>query len=290
MKTLISTDTSCLVNNESLKKYPISVFPLNVIIDGEEYLDGVTISQPELHEAMRAGKNIKTSTPPLGEVIEYFEKLFNEGYDHIIHFTISSKLSSMNDLFNKVANEHFAGKLTIIDSYSLSAVMLSYVFYAYDEALKGTAPDVIKAEIEKKKEKTYIVFVPENLTALKNGGRISPTIALIGNVIGIKPVIQLKEGALEKDEMTRKVRAALTERITAATETYPTSDFDYSVINFFANEILVDYIVGFTNGLIGEDKTITGIIPINVCAHCGPGTIGVAVSPKINGKSLKDFL
>ena len=290
MKTLISTDTSCMVQNDALKKYNISVFPLNVIIDGEEYLDGVTITQPELYEAMRAGKSIKTSTPPLGEIIEYFNKLFSDGYEHIIHFTISSKLSSMNSLFNKVAEEHFKGKLTVIDSYCLSSVMLSYVFYAYDEAEKGTSPADIASAIEKMKEKNYLVFVPENLNALKNGGRISPTIALIGNVIGIKPVIELKDGALEKDEMTRKVRAALTERITAATETYPASDFDFSVINFFANEILVDYIVGFTNGLIGEDKTITGIIPINVCAHCGPGTIGVTVSPKINGKSLKDFL
>ena len=53
-------------------------FPLNVIIDGEEYLDGVTINQDELKEAMRANKNIKTSTPPMGKVVEYFEDLFDE--------------------------------------------------------------------------------------------------------------------------------------------------------------------------------------------------------------------
>ena len=119
MKILISTDTSCLIDNEALKKYDISVFPLNVIVNGEEFLDGVTINQEELKVAMRGGKKIKTSTPPLGEVVEYFEKLLEKGYDHIIHFTISSKLSSMNQLFNNVANENFAGKVTVIDSYGL---------------------------------------------------------------------------------------------------------------------------------------------------------------------------
>lgn len=289
MKTLISTDTSCMVQNDALKKYNISVFPLNVIIDGEEYLDGVTITQPELYEAMRAGKSIKTSTPPLGEIIEYFNKLFSDGYEHIIHFTISSKLSSMNSLFNKVAEEHFKGKLTVIDSYCLSSVMLSYVFYAYEEAEKGTSPADIASAIEEMKDKNYLVFVPENLSALKNGGRISPTIALIGNVIGIKPVIELKDGALEKDEMTRKVRLALTDRLTKAFNDMPFSDYDYSVVHFFANDVLVDYITNFVNGAIGEDKAVTGIIPINVCAHCGPGTIGIIISPKINGKSLKEF-
>ena len=133
MKTLISTDTSCLVRNDALKKYDISLFPLNVIVDGEEFLDGITINQEQLKLDMRSGKNIKTSTPPLGTIIEYFEGLFEKGYEHIIHFTISSKLSSMYDLFCNVAKQNFEGKITVINSSSVSAVMLSQVFYAYEE-------------------------------------------------------------------------------------------------------------------------------------------------------------
>ena len=213
MKILISTDTSCLIDNEALKKYDISVFPLNVIVNGEEFLDGVTINQEELKVAMRGGKKIKTSTPPLGEVVEYFEKLLEKGYDHIIHFTISSKLSSMNQLFNNVANENFAGKVTVIDSYGLSATMLSHVFYAYDEVQKGTAVEEIVKNIEQRKEGDYITFVPENLTALKNGGRISPAIATIGNMLGIKPVINLDDGELKKDSMVRNVKKTFAEKI-----------------------------------------------------------------------------
>ena len=74
MKILISTDTSCIINQEGLDRFNISVFPLNVIIDGQEYLDGITINQDELAKAMRENKKIKTSTPPMGEVINYFEK------------------------------------------------------------------------------------------------------------------------------------------------------------------------------------------------------------------------
>ena len=137
MKVHISTDTSAVVSYEALKKYDLSVFALNVIVDGQEFLDNVTIDQDTLCQAMRAGKNIKTSTPPLGEIIEYFEKLFEKGYDKIIHFTISSKLSSMNDLFNNVAKEHFPGKLFIVDSYSISSIMYSQVMLALEEAEKA---------------------------------------------------------------------------------------------------------------------------------------------------------
>ena len=288
MKVLVSTDTSCLINYDSLKKYEISVFPLNVIVDGEEFLDGVTINQDQLCQAMRGGKRISTSTPPLGDVIEYFEKLFEKGYDHIIHFTISSKLSSMNQLFNNVAKEYFGCKLTIVDAYGLSTTMLSHVFYAYDEVQKGTPVEKIVEEIEKRKVNDYIVFIPENLVALKNGGRISPTVATIGNMLGIKPLLNLTDGELKKESMIKNVRRAFTDKVDEIVKKLKPKDYDYALISFDANEGVYNYIADYVVDKCGSVSK--GIIPINVCAHCGPGTIGLIVSRKINGKSIAEFI
>lgn len=292
MKVLISTDTSCLVNNDTFKKYEdISVFPLNVIIDGEEFIDGVTINQGELKVAMRSNKKIKTSTPPLGDVIDYYEKQFAKGYDYIIHFTISSKLSSMNELFTNVANEHFTGKVTVIDSYGLSATMLSQVFYAYDEVKKGTKIEEIVKGIKEIKQHNFIAFIPENLVALKNGGRISPSIAMIGNLLGIKPAINLTDGELKKDTMVKSVRKAFMERIDNAIIKFSPDEYDYTIIAFDPKEEVLNYIHEYADKKItGNNKLVKGIIPINVCAHCGPGTIGLAVSKKVNGKSLNEFI
>ena len=226
MKILISTDTSCVLSYESLKKYNISIFPLNVIVDGEEFLDSVTINQETLKVDMRSNKKIQTSTPPLGEVISYFEKLLSEGYDHVIHFTISSGLSSMSDLFTNVAKQYFEGKVTIIDSLGLSTTMLSQVFTAYEDMMAGKSVEEIVKNVEARKNTSHVVFIPENLTALKNGGRISPAIAAIGNTIGIKPVINLIDGKLEKSEMTRKVKQTYIESANKYIESYPTSDYD----------------------------------------------------------------
>lgn len=290
MKILISTDTSCLVRNDALKKYDISVFPLNVIVDGEEFLDGITINQEKLKDDMRSGKNIKTSTPPLGSVIEYFENIFAKGYDYVIHFTISSKLSSMYQLFHNVANQEFAGKVTVIDSYALSSVMLAQVFCAYDEVAKGTPIEQIIEKIENIKKTSSVVFIPENLTALKNGGRISPAIALIGNTIGIKPVIVLKDGELQKESMTKRIRGTFVEKIDSFATTCPPTDYDYTLIEFDGKVDVLDYLQQYAENHVGEGNVIKGSLPVNVCAHCGPGTIGIIVSPKINGKSLKEFI
>ena len=290
MKTLISTDTSAVLNYDVCKKNGLSVFALNVIIDGEEFLDGITIDQKTLCEAMRSDKNIKTSTPPLGEVIEYFEKLFAEGYDQIIHFTISSKLSSMNDLFKNVATNYFPNKLFVVDSYALSTVMLSQVLFASEEVKKNRPVEEILNDIEDYKKFSSVVFIPENLTALRNGGRISPAIAMIGNVLGIKPVISLTDGELKKEGTTKQVRKHMIETTVAMQEQFPVSDYDYSLVNFDARQEVVDYISKAISEIVGENKLITGILPINVCAHCGPGTIGLVIFKKINGKSIKDFL
>lgn len=290
MKVLVSTDSSCLINYELLNKLGISLFPLNVIVDGEEFLDGITINQETLCSAMRENKVIKTSTPAYGTILEYFDNLFDQGYDHIIHFTISSKLSSMYNLFKTIANDEYENKLTIIDSYSVSSLMLSHVLYAYDEIKKGTSIDEIAKVIEQRKNECQVYFVPENLNALKNGGRISPTIAAIANTIGIKPVIVLQDGGLEKYKMIKNTKHALSDKFNELIKDFPISKYDYTIVSFDCKSTTFDYIYGKINESLESESVLTGIIPINVCAHCGPGTIGLVVSPRINGKSIKDFM
>lgn len=288
MKILVSSDSSCLINYEILKKNNVSTFPLNVIIDGNEFLDNVTINQDELLKAMNDKKSIKTSTPALGMVIEYFEKLFEQGYDKIIHFTISSKLSSMYDLFKSVSINYFDEKIVVVDSYCASALMLSHVLYTVDEINKGTDLDVIVNNIEKRKEKNYVCFMPKDLTALKNGGRISPAVAAIGNTLGLKPVISLSNGELIKEAMATNMKKKFRDLFNSRLEKFPPSEFDYTIVSFDGDEKIVAALTEHIEGS-GDIKTLKGIIPINVCAHCGPGTIGLVASPKINGKSIKDF-
>ena len=196
----------------------------------------------------------------------------------------------MNQLFNNVANQNFPGKITVIDSYGLTTTMLSQVFYAYEEANKGLAIEEIVKGVEERKSSDYIAFIPENLDALKNGGRISPTIATIGNVLGIKPLINLSDGELKKDTMIRNVKKTIADKLDKALETMPVKDYDYTIVSFDANQAALQYIYDYADNKLGKDKIIKGIIPINVCAHCGPGTIGLIISKKINGKSLKEFI
>lgn len=291
MKIALSTDTSCTISKELAKELNIFVFPLNVIVDGEEFLDGVTIDQTQLCSDMRGNKNIKTSTPPPSSVIEYFNEIFAQGYDYVVHFTISSKLSSMNQLFNNISNSEFEGKIIVIDGYSVASHMLSHVLYTHDELSKGRDINEIQKLIDERNNSGCICcFIPESLTALKNGGRISPAIAAIGNMIGLKPVIALADGELVKDGMTRNSKKAFADKLTSLYQDHDIDKYDYSVCSFDGNEQLVNFVCKHIENNFEGYKIKVQPIAINVCAHCGPGTVGIIVTPKINDKSINDYL
>lgn len=290
MKVALSTDTSCSINKDVAQKYNINVFPLNVIVDGNEYLDGVTINQEELMLAMRDNKNIKTSTPPPGDIINYFTELFNQGYDYVVHFTISSKLSSMNNLFNNVSQDYFDNKVIVIDSYSLSTVMLSHVFYAHELINKGVHPEEIRNIINERKLDNKLIFVPENLKALKNGGRISPVIAAMLGIVGLKPVLSLTDGKLEKESLAKNIKKLFHEKIAEYAKIHPIDKYDYVVAVFDTDPALVEFVTKELNLAFPDYQVPNFPIAINVCAHCGPGTLGLIVSPKFDGHSLVEYL
>lgn len=290
MKIALSTDTSCTISEDLSKKLNIFVFPLNVIVNGEEFLDGVSINQEQLKEAMRSQKIIKTSTPPPSDIVKYFNDIFSQGYDKVIHFTISSKLSSMFDLFTKISHENFDDKIIVIDSYSVCSLMLSHVLFAYDELKNGATVEEIVLGVEKRKNDNFVCFIPENLNALKNGGRISPAIASLANMMGLKPILLLKDGALAKDAMTRNTKKSLLEHLKNLTSKYSVEKYDYTIVSFDGNETLIDQLIKNVDELLPGYRIKVLPIAINVCAHCGPGTVGLLISPRINDKSINYFL
>ena len=274
MKIAISSDSTCAISQEEAKEMGIYILPLNVIVDGQEYHDGITIEQGKLNEMMRGGSKIQTSTPTPFEIETYFDNIFNAGYDKIIHFTISSKLSSMFSLFTITCKEKYGDKIEVIDSLSVCSFMGNLVRRA-----KRLADDKKEFNTIVKEVKTYvnteeIYFVPESLTFLKNGGRVSPAVALIGNMLGIKPFLKFHNGEISKQGTVRTYKKAFNEvidiyrreGIDPATEEIHILEFD--------SKDSCDEVTKMISEAFPDVDIIRSIISINVCAHTGPGTVG----------------
>lgn len=280
MKIAISADSTCAISQKEAKEIGIYILPLNVIIDGEEYHDGITIEQEKLNKMMRGGSKIQTSTPTPYEIETYFDKIFAEGYEKVIHFTISSKLSSMFSLFTLSCKEKYGDKVIVIDSLSVCSFMGNLVKRAKRLNDEEKDVDYIVKDVTERINKDPIYFVPESLTFLKNGGRVSPAIAVIGNMLGIKPLLKLIDGEIAKQGMVRTYKKAFAEAIQIIKESSVNKDeHEFHIVTFDSDEA-GDEVKKMLEEAFPEFNIVNSPISINVCAHCGPGTIGFGCCKK----------
>lgn len=281
MKIAISSDSTLSITQAESKELGIYVMPLNVIVDGKEYHDDINISKDELAAFMRAGSRISTSTPTPVEIENFFNGIFAQGYDHIIHFTISSKLSSMFDLFTVTCKNLYEDKVTVIDSLSICSFMANHVLSAKKFNEAGLTPEQIKEKVSKRIASEYIIFVPESLTFLKNGGRVSPTVAAIGNLIGLKPILSFQNGEIGKKGATRHLKKAIDEQLVEMKKTgYDPKKYSIDILQFDTSSTNIELMYHFLERHFPDFDIHLRPLSINVCAHTGPGTISFGMNLK----------
>lgn len=280
MKIAISADSTCAISQNESKKIGIYILPLNVIVDGQEYHDDITINQEKLNVMMRKGSKIQTSTPTPYEIETYFDNILKEGYDKIIHFTISSKLSSMYSLFTVTCKEKYGDKIEVIDSLGVCSFMGNIVKHAKRLTDDNIDFESVVKESKDRINKDQIYFVPESLTFLKNGGRVSPAVAVIGNMLGIKPLLKFSDGEIGKQGTVRTYKKAFIDIIEMFKQNKLNPDeYEFHIIEFDASDAAEELKKMVENTFPKFDISIYPI-SINVCAHCGPGTVGLGYCRK----------
>ena len=282
-KIIVSCDTTIAMSKSKIDELGLNVIPLNTIADGVEYHDTVDIDAEKLCELMRNGAKISTSTPTIGEIEEYFDRLFEETKaDVIIHFTSSSKLSSMFSLFTTVCEERYGDKVKVIDSHSICCFMANQVLYAKQLVKEGLDVNEIIEKVSELKDKESVIFIPESLEYLKRGGRISPAVATIANLIGVLPILTFKDGVVGKQGVTRTVKKAFMSNFEEWNKNIPSFKEDYVLVVLSASDDFEK---------INKAKEILDIInpgmeiifrnlSLNVTAHTGPGVIGLGIMKK----------
>ena len=285
MKLAISSDSTLSITQAEAKELGIHVLPLNVIVDGKEYHDDIDIAKDELAAFMRAGSRISTSTPTPVEIETYFDELFAQGYDKVIHFTISSKLSSMFDLFTVTCKNLYEDKVIVIDSLSLCSFMANHVLSALKYRYEGLELEPIVARIKARIATESVIFIPESSTFLKNGGRVSPAVAAIGNLFGLKPILTFENGEIGKKGATRKIKQAIEDELVEFKKRgYAADKFSVDIVQFDTSSTNMEIMYHFLERHFPGYDIHLRPLSINVCAHTGPGTVGFGFNLKIGAE------
>ena len=199
---IISTDTSCDFPLEYVKQHQLPLVTLFYSIDGVTGENGCPSSDvlKNFYDKMRAGSMTKTQQASIEDTEKVFREILKEGKD-ILHIAFSSGLSGTANAARLAAEnmmEEFPGrKIIVIDSLCASLGQGLLVDYALKLQQQGKTMEETAKWLEDHIQNICHLFTVEDLKYLQRGGRISKTTALVGTMIGIKPVLHVDpEGKL----------------------------------------------------------------------------------------------
>lgn len=207
MKIAFVTDSGSCIDADYAARNDIRVVPLRVIFDGHGYKDMVEMNEEEFYRRIADGQTPSTSQPSVGDFVDIYTQLQNEGYDAAIAVHTSSKLSGTINA-SQMAAEMANFPVHMIDS----GLIAKPLTFAVEEGIRlrneaRTLEEIIGG-IKALRDKVVGYIMINDLKFLHRGGRLSASSALIGNLLQIKPILLLKQQKLELFEKVRTNRKA----------------------------------------------------------------------------------
>jgi len=284
----IVSDGGCDFTPEEVQKHDVGIVPFYVTLDQENYLkEGVDISKEEFFKHMQEDKDLfpKTSQPNPQDYADAYRPQLEAGKD-IISLTISSKVSGTYNsatLAADLMHEEFPDrKIMVIDSLNAAMgqnLILHEIIKMRDQGYSLSETAKI-AEKVLQTTKTY--YTLDTLDYLKKGGRVGPTTALVGGVLGLRPVLHMVDGSVEQLESVRgrkKVLQLMNDGIAAVLKD------DIEDVEICIGHILCETdAIAFKENLEKSiDVAITNpIVEVGatIGSHTGPGALAVAYCKK----------
>ena len=195
-RVYIVTDSTADLTEEEVKQFEISIVPMNISIDDENYIDGVTITKDEFKQKMIASATLpKTAQPSIGRFVEVYDELGKNG-DSVISIQMMRSISGTVDAARQAA-DITETNVTVVDSDFTSRSMGMIVKEAAKAAQEGKSVEEILEIIEDAKKRTTLYLTVVNLDNLIKGGRISQLMGMFSNLLNIKLFLQVIHGKIE---------------------------------------------------------------------------------------------
>lgn len=195
-RVYIVTDSTADLTEEEVKQFEISIVPMNISIDDENYIDGVTITKDEFKQKMIESAELpKTAQPSIGRFVEVYDELGKNG-DSVISIQMMRSISGTVDAARQAA-DITETNVTVVDSDFTSRSMGMIVKEAAKAAQEGKTVEEILEIVEDAKKRTTLYLTVVNLDNLIKGGRISQLMGMFSNLLNIKLFLQVINGKIE---------------------------------------------------------------------------------------------
>ena len=274
-KIIITSDSTADLSAELRERYNIKTIPLSITLGGKTYRDGVDITPDDIYEHQsKTGEFPKTAAINVDEAINFFKPFVDDGYK-VIHFGISSEMSSSYNNARLAAEE--LGNVYVIDNKNLSTGSGLLVVAAAEMAQAGKLAEEIVEEVNKLIPCVNASFVIDDLDYLHKGGRCTALEMFGANLLKLKPCIQVKNG---KMDVLKKYRGRYADVLKQYVDEQLTDKDDIVADRVFVTHAgckpeIVDAILAQVKESGIFEEVFLARAGCTVSAHCGANTLGV---------------
>ena len=283
-KVAIVTDSNSGITQKRGEELGIYVLPMPFFIDGELYLEDITLSQEQFYEKLGADSEISTSQPSPGDVMDLWDKLL-EDYDEIVCIPMSSGLSSTCETALSLAQD-YDEKVQVVNNQRISVTQEQSVYDAIKLRDEAKSAAEIRQVLEKEKMQASIYITVDTLKYLKKGGRITPAAAAIGTVLNLKPVLQIQGEKLDafakvrgwkaaKKTMLNAIEKDLTDRF-ADVKDQMVLGMAYTCSKEEADEWKNEIQTRFP-----DYELVEGPLSLSIACHIGPGAMAITCMKRV---------
>lgn len=276
-RLICTTSTSCLdymKHNEDVRTIRIKID-----MDGVLLADGTEIKAEDFYTKIAEDKHLvpKTSQPSIGELLEFFENISDEGYDEVIVTTISSKLSgTYNGICQCKAMLEDKIKIIPFDTKTVCFNEGAFALEAARLVRENVETDEIIKHLEHMRDNNKIMFAVDSLEYLVKNGRLSGAAGFLGKAFKIKPLLELFDDgtiqAVEKIRSTKKALEGVCDRFLQYTNGH-----DYYAYIVYTGPELRDFFVETIKEKLGLENLMESPCSPVVGCHVGGNAIGIGI-------------
>ena len=281
MKVAVATDTNSGISVEEGARLGVYVIPMPILIEGEIYYEGVTLTHDDFYLYQAAGRAISTSQPAPGDVITLWDRALEE-YDELVYIPMSSGLSASCQTAVSLAMD-YGGKVQVVNDHRISVTQRNAVMDALALAAAGCSAAEIREELERISMDAMIYIGVDTLKYLKQGGRITPAAAAMGTILHLKPLLKIEGERLDAFATVRGRKACKQKLIDAmqrSVEEFHQRDWPICVGvsgSFLSHEEESAWLALAKETFPDEDIRYDPLA-LSIGCHTGPDAFGMAVS------------
>ncbi|MFA6829772.1 MAG: DegV family protein [Bacilli bacterium] len=274
MNIVISAESTIDLPTEILEQYHIRTVPFSIVMGEKSYLDGVVLSKDLFEFTEKTGKLPKTSAVNEFQYRKHFQKLFDEGYEGIIHFSLSSELSCAYQNALKVSKDF--ENVYVIDSRTLSTGIALQAIYASKLAESGVRISEIVDRVKSRIPFDQASFSLESVNYLYKGGRCSMLAHIGANLLHLKPVIIVKNGKMVAGKkFIGNMKKVVLQYVDEILKSFDNPDHGLVFITYSSAPEEVLQAAKSRLLEVGFKNVIPTLAGGTISCHCGPHCLGI---------------